>query len=60
MLMKLFKKKQSKKVDWSENVYIPKNNGVTKSVAQLWWEKTGHFNSTLYDQLMIIKHKQNV
>lgn len=56
--MKLFKKKQSKKVDWSENVYIPKNNGVTKTVSQLWWEKTGHFNSELYDRVMNIKYSK--
>ena len=53
--MKLFKTKTVKKADWSDNVYIPKNNGVTKSVAQLWWEKQGHFNSQLYDKLMITK-----
>lgn len=53
--MKLFKRKSEKKVDWNDNVYIPKNNGVTKSVSQLWWENKGNFNSELYDRLMIVK-----
>lgn len=56
--MKLFKRKQVKKADWNDNVYIPTNNGVTKSVAQLWWENGGNFNAALYDQLMIIKHSK--
>ena len=56
--MKLFKRKQVKKVDWNDNVYVPKNNGVTKSVSQLWWENGGNFNPELYDQLMIIKHSK--
>ncbi|CAB4128272.1 hypothetical protein UFOVP104_27 [uncultured Caudovirales phage] len=53
--MKLFKRKSEKKLDWNDNIYIPKNNGVTKSVSQLWWENKGNFNSELYDRLMIIK-----
>ena len=56
--MKLFKRKSVKKLDWNDNVYIPTNNGVTKSVAQLWWENGGNFNPELYDQLMIIKHSK--
>ena len=56
--MKLFKRKAVKKADWNDNVYVPTNNGVTKSVSQLWWENKGNFNSELYDQLMIIKHSK--
>ncbi len=56
--MKLFKRKSEKKLDWNDNIYIPKNNGVTKSVAQLWWEQSGNFNSSLYDRLMKIKHSK--
>lgn len=56
--MKLFKKKEVKKLDWNDNIYVPKNNGVTKSVSQLWWENNGSFNSKLYDRLMIIKNSK--
>ena len=50
--MKPFKSKQVIKADWNDNVYIPTNNGVTKSVAQLWWENGGNFNPELYDKLI--------
>ena len=56
--MKLFKRKSVKKLDWNDNVFIPTNNGVTKSISQLWWEQSGNFNSELYDRLMIIKHSK--
>lgn len=35
----------------------PINSGVTKGMAQEYFEKEGHFNSDLYDKIMVAKYK---